>query len=85
MVQPRNTKARARKKPGEPRLVVAKSLNCEPAIGLLGAEQASPASFEQIQRRAYELFVARGRTHGEDLADWLTAEHELTATSAVAR
>lgn len=37
-------------------------------------------SFEQIQRRAYELFVARGASDGGDLADWLTAEQELTAT-----
>lgn len=39
-------------------------------------------TFEQIQRRAYELFVARGGAHGGDLADWLAAEHELTANSA---
>jgi len=38
--------------------------------------------FEQIQRRAYELFEARGGTHGWDWADWFTAERELTATSA---
>jgi len=38
-------------------------------------------TFEQIQRRAYELFVARGGRHGSDLADWLTAEQELGATS----
>ena len=36
-------------------------------------------TFEQIQRRAYELFVARGGRHGGDLADWLTAEQQLTA------
>jgi Protein of unknown function (DUF2934) len=44
---------------------------------------ASP-SFEQIQRRAYELFLARGGLHGCDLADWFTAEQELTTTSAAA-
>ncbi len=32
---------------------------------------------EEIAKRAYELFVARGGTHGYDIADWLQAEHEL--------
>lgn len=34
-------------------------------------------SFEAVQRRAYELFLARGGWHGADLADWLAAEREL--------
>ena len=41
-------------------------------------------SFEQIQRRAYELFLARGGAHGYDMADWLMAEQELTTSSAAA-
>jgi Protein of unknown function (DUF2934) len=32
---------------------------------------------ETIRLRAYEMFLARGATHGEDLADWLIAEREL--------
>ncbi len=32
---------------------------------------------EQIQRRAYELFEARGGEPGRELDDWLLAEHEL--------
>ena len=32
---------------------------------------------ESIRVRAYELFLARGRAHGDDLADWLNAEKEL--------
>jgi Protein of unknown function (DUF2934) len=34
-------------------------------------------SFSEVQLRAYEIFVARGGTHGQDLADWFTAEREL--------
>jgi DUF2934 family protein len=30
-----------------------------------------------IARRAYDLFLARGRKHGHDLEDWLQAEREL--------
>jgi hypothetical protein len=32
---------------------------------------------EMIRKRAYELFLARGATHGADLADWFRAEQEL--------
>ncbi len=38
--------------------------------------QAAPSS-EQIERRAYELFLARGGAHGDPMADWLQAEREL--------
>jgi Protein of unknown function (DUF2934) len=34
-------------------------------------------SFEEIQTRAYELYVVRGRTDGQDLNDWFQAEKEL--------
>ena len=32
---------------------------------------------DAIERRAYELFEARGRTDGEDWNDWFQAEREL--------
>ena len=32
---------------------------------------------ETIRLRAYEIFLARGVTHGDDLAHWLIAEREL--------
>jgi Protein of unknown function (DUF2934) len=44
-----------------------------------GVMNGGSPSFEQIQRRAYELFVARGGTDGCDLADWFTAEQQLLA------
>ncbi len=37
---------------------------------------------EQIQFRAYELYLQRGAQDGNDLADWLQAEEELNLTSA---
>ena len=30
-----------------------------------------------VARRAYELYVARGREDGDDFEDWLQAEEEL--------
>ena len=37
----------------------------------------SESSTETIRLRAYEIFLARGATHGDDLADWFRAEREL--------
>ena len=33
---------------------------------------------EDIAKRSYELFLARGGEHGHAEADWLQAERELT-------
>ena len=33
---------------------------------------------QQIRRRAYELYEARGRGNDHDLDDWLEAEAEIT-------
>jgi hypothetical protein len=38
---------------------------------------ASAAIDETIAARAYELYQARGGTHGADMDDWLQAEREL--------
>lgn len=35
-------------------------------------------SHEEIARRAYEIFLARGGQHGHDHEDWAQAEQELT-------
>jgi hypothetical protein len=32
---------------------------------------------EQIERRAHEIYLARGGEHGHDQEDWLQAEREL--------
>jgi HSP20 family molecular chaperone IbpA len=34
---------------------------------------------ESVGRRAYQFYESRGREHGQDLADWLRAEGELTS------
>ncbi len=39
----------------------------------------SEPTADEIRARAYELFLARGASHGNDLADWFTAEQELRA------
>ncbi len=38
---------------------------------------------DQIRRRAYELYEARGRGDGHDLDDWLLAESEVNRKANV--
>jgi Protein of unknown function (DUF2934) len=33
---------------------------------------------EAIARRAYELYLSRGASHGRDIDDWLEAERQLS-------
>ena len=61
---------------------IIQELNGTSAHGAGSYDAASEASttetnIETIRLRAYELFIARGATHGDDLADWLRAEQEL--------
>jgi hypothetical protein len=40
----------------------------------------NPTIEEQIRRRAYELYEARGKQDGQELDDWLQAEAEILGT-----
>jgi hypothetical protein len=47
-------------------------------------DQALPRyapTLEEIQERAHEIYVQRGRIDGFDLADWFQAEEELNGVS----
>ena len=46
---------------------------------------ASDPSIEIIRKRAYELFLARGATHGSDLSDWFKAEQDSARRPNVSR
>ena len=39
-------------------------------------------SREEIERRAYELYLARGEVPGYDQEDWLQAERELNESQS---
>jgi hypothetical protein len=41
--------------------------------------------YEDVARRAHELFLARGGQHGRDIDDWLEAERQLTRDSGPPR
>ena len=40
-------------------------------------KQRGSVSTEQIAARAYDIWVANGRSHGHDEGDWLEAERQL--------
>ena len=48
---------------------------------LVGSEsltaEARP-TFEEIELRAYQIYIERGCADGHDVDDWLQAEHELS-------
>ncbi len=45
------------------------------------ATESHPNLEEEIRRRAYELYEARGWEDGHDLDDWLQAEAEVVGTT----
>jgi hypothetical protein len=47
----------------------------------IDAETRQPG-YEDVERRAYELYEQRGREDGHDWDDWLAAERELRGSVA---
>lgn len=45
-----------------------------------GSNPAPSVDLNEVARRAFELYCARGGQDGRDLDDWLIAERELQAT-----
>ena len=41
------------------------------------AETQATPSWEDVQRRAFELYLERGSENGRDVEDWLEAERQL--------
>jgi hypothetical protein len=50
-------------------------------INLVIAEHHRVITKDDVARRAYELFLARGQAQGHDVEDWLEAERQLEAES----
>jgi hypothetical protein len=66
-----------------PDLVRSASAAQPQAVATAGAtdrasrNSATAPSPEEVRRRAYELYMRRGGTHGGDKDDWFEAEREL--------
>jgi hypothetical protein len=46
-------------------------------IAVVNLIQPATVTDDAVAARAYDKFVARGRTHGRDEEDWATAKAEL--------
>jgi len=44
-------------------------------------EAERSASREDVERRAFEIYLARGASEGDALSDWYRAEQELASAS----
>jgi hypothetical protein len=49
--------------------------------GMTKTSHAPAATAEDVARRAYDLYLARGREDGHDVEDWFQAERELRGTT----
>lgn len=75
-----STKTRNRSKAsgkGSKKAVVQPTLPESMTNGTSSPSEVASPTIEQIRMRAYELFLARGGAHGDDLSDWLEAERQL--------
>jgi len=66
---------------------MAKSAKKNAAVATSGngssnSQQANLLKTSDIARRAYALYLGRGREDGHDVEDWLRAEHELADVAA---
>jgi hypothetical protein len=62
--------------------VKSKSEPLTKAPAYIGTSRRQAAD-DQIRQQAYEIFLARGAIHGQDVGDWLRAERELQAKTIV--
>jgi len=53
----------------------------EDGVTTILKRKLQPPTPEQIQKRAYQIFLARGGGPGRELGDWLQAEREIREQS----
>ena len=70
--------ATRRKPPARKKAAAAPARKTRPAEQQLSTRQPSR---EEVERRAYEIWKARGGEHGSHQDDWLRAERELAGES----
>ena len=56
---------------------VRKKTGLQQEVDLPVSTETAAATEEEIALRAYEIFLERGKTDGNDVDDWLQAEYEL--------
>jgi len=62
-----------------------KAVSAQPPMASPSMQTASNGNLqEEIRRRAYELYLQRGSTPGNESDDWLVAEREVLSRAASA-
>ena len=56
---------------------VSKKAKVSAPVIVSASNSGEESYFEAVKRKAYEIYEKRGKFHGMDLHDWLTAENEL--------
>ncbi len=77
MAKATSTRKRKSKAPSTPASETLGNGSSQTAGAISSTVRETKPTLEDIQRRAYELFIARGGIHGDDQADWFMAEQEL--------
>ena len=64
--------------------ISARTRSADRNRGIAGADsdESSRVAHDDIARRAYDIYLARGATPGHDLDDWIQAERELCFPAA---
>ena len=75
--KPVRTTAKSGRPAAKPRAATRKSM---PASAVSGGFEPT---FEQIGKRAYEIYLGRGGAPGDAMSDWLQAERELRQSLGV--
>jgi hypothetical protein len=58
-------------------LTTSRPTEKSPLIGSESRTAEAHPTQEEIELRAYQIYFERGGAHGNDVDDWLQAEHEL--------
>jgi hypothetical protein len=67
---------------GDERRADGDALDADDGSAPPAAPSGPTADEEEIRRRAYERYLARGAGEGNEVDDWLAAERELTELRA---
>ena len=67
--------AKSKRRPEQPDSDPVSSM-IETSVAETPAGTSRP-TYEQIQQRAYEIYLERGGTDGSEIEDWLQAERDL--------
>lgn len=61
---------------------MSKSIETSAATGIESRNAQTHPTHQEIELRAYQIYIERGEAEGNELQDWLEAERDLLARYA---